>query len=107
MDEKGRSTLCGKILRFVGFVFTKHPVKEDFYLMVSIYCLNKRNQEWVFCTSEGPGKGNSELAEMGLGGMVPGEVIAPYSQRYLQGSDYYPLKKFLTKKIPGNWHWYK
>ena len=97
----GRSSLTGVPCAVVGYAFTPHPQKpEPWWVQVTVY-YNKTGL--VLCTSEG----SDPPREMVLGGIVPGERVAPFAQRHI-GPDidqatFDEMKRLLSDDMPFKW----
>ncbi len=103
--EIGRSTLVGKTLTFAGFCFNEHPMDPALRVMLSVYRMGA--DAHVICVSE-TASPDVDSAKEGLGGDVPGEAIAPFAVRLLEGIHPTELRALLAKSYPKTtWHWAK
>lgn len=94
----GRSTLEGQRLRMVGFGHGPHPVEAGLTLHLVVYEASRRRH--VLCLSE-VGEFSVELARSGLGGVVDGELVAPYAVRQLEGfKRSRQLRRMMAKAFP-------
>lgn len=107
----GRSTLLDQDFHFAGFCFLKHPTDNRGFVQVSVY---RGRRKWVICLSEGRGKGSTKAAKLGLGGIVPGRLVAPFAQRQLKDGDkpmpFETLKQVLESSynrsaMYSDWQW--
>ena len=103
--EIGRSSLVGKTLTFAGFCFVEHSLDPSLHVMLSVYRMGA--DAHVICVSE-TAEPDEDGAKEGLGGDVPGEAIAPFAVRLLEGLHPTELKAVLSRSYPkATWNWAK
>jgi hypothetical protein len=88
MDTKGRSSLYGKNCQLLGFGFTRHPMKAGWKVQVVFYRTIEKIPEYLICVSDVKKEDPVRTQEMrkNLGTTVPGELIALFVHRSIQGA---------------------
>lgn len=84
MNEMSRTTLQGQIARKVMFAYATNPVRPG-YIEATLYALGDFDNQWALCLSAGLADYDVERSRLGLGASVPGELIAPFAQRFIDG----------------------
>lgn len=100
MNEMSRTTLRGQIARKVMFAYADHPISKGRFLEVTLYGVGDAGNQWALCMSEGIGKYNLELSRAGMGATTPGELIARFAQRFIDGAPLEELRPVLEETLP-------
>jgi hypothetical protein len=110
MREIGKSTLKGQRAVLVGYGNERNPQKDGHYIAMSIYKLLEREEEqYVLCLSEGPGSFDPGLTRRGLELALPlyADHLIPYAARFF-GGELAKFKAVLLEAYPKvKWQWRK